>query len=884
MKFINSTISLYIISYFLFLIEKINTKEVINILINPPNISTENEQYLNNYNEQINQYLVSKNIDFGVNFSYCVPEPTDGESVFYFYQSANTFFSVDTEFARNFNCTLRELKSSNYDMMILDDRFLFSDDSYITNTILESLFGFDEITNFYVNYNNDHKIKKETLSHHSANILKDGTTVDNKLYGLPYEFDFDVLYYYPEATEIKDLLSKVQNLEGWKNLDPSGVLSVGLGNNDEIINFFAEFVRYQYDIPKEEDPSTYNKLYDRKSNDLFNLFRDYVTKLMGNNMEKSLSISNLEAYNSFMNGEKRIYKGKASDHHYFKNNNQNVTILADSLPGGKSVVSEKYLVINKNSQKPIDQLVQFAIELTSPEIQIYRSEQFGTLPTFDLKNLSNNDFANAYCSGENSGICTLYEQLKPILITKVLKKSRYSANYLESRLVLPISLRNTLTSKDNNVIIKTFSNLLDIWNDSLETFKLNPITALLMGLNSLSFFTVIYLFWIIYKVYRNRKHPYIKAMSPYLTNITIIGIALKIIYPYTLNYIRTNYLCRMNVVINFFIDNLIYTPLFAIIFRIYYIYTNVTNMSCGKKLHDKRIIRYIILILFLTFMAFYILTAWDHFILITTGSIALTRTITCFYDFAKYALYSNIYTVFMFILMMGMTIKVHKLSKKYGDTKFIFFIVLLLITSFVVQQAFSTFMSTSNIDQVSTSLLFTIFLQLTTSVITVHLLIGNRILYIKKHPIKNKSKFNSSDFKNINNIANFVAMKKDMNSSFSMFDTTKNSSKNTSEIYINMNSSYNTSSNNKKDQFMSNNQSFRSFSHTLQDLNSSYNDNSNGMLFNSVINNDNLRNYNSNNNNYYNNYNGSSNNNSNSYFYLNNLSENSNYNRKINFN
>jgi len=218
--------------------------------------------------------------------------------------------------------------------------------------------------------------------------------------------------------------------------------------------------------------------------------------------------------------------------------------------------------------------------------------------------------------------------------------------------------------------------------------------------------------------------------------------------------------------------------------------------------------------------------------------------------------------------MMGMTIKVHKLSKKYGDTKFIFFIVFLLISSFIFQQAFTAYISTSNIDNVTLVTLFLIILQLLTSIITVHLLIGNRILYLRRHPVKNTNKLNNSEFKNINNIVNFIGQKRNMSSSFSIFDSSSSKSitKYSSDTYINMDSNYS-----KKDQMMKgkilSNSNYRSFSNTLQSFNSSVNDFNYNEPFNNTYNMSYKNTYNNNivdenliKNNYYNNSNSNNNN------------------------
>jgi len=640
MSFIIRSIFIYIIINILFFAEKINSKNVIKVLIEKPTIA--DDQYIQNYNQLINQYFTSKNIDYEIDFSYCVPDPADGMGLSFLYQSTN-LFSVDVEYAKSYNCTLRELKSANYDMMIVDDKFLFSDESYIKNTIMESMFLFNKLTDFYVSYD---KIKKEDIAHHDADIIKDGK-LDDKLYGLPYEFDFDLLYYQEEG--LKDLLStKIENLSGLNNLGSDGILDIGLMDNDELINIFYEFIRYQYNLPKENDPKSYDSLYGKDSSKIYDSFREYIVKMTGENTEKTLSTSVLDAFNSFVNGDKKLFKGKASYYNDIKAKNANA--LVNSLPEGLSVISEKYLVINKNSNNPIDQLVEVALQLTSSDMQLYRAKQLGSIPTFNFKNKSDG-LVSSYC-GENSAICSMIDQLNPIRITKALRKNRYSAYYLESRLVLPLSLRQSLSSKDNVIIDYTFSNILDIWNNSMQTLQLSPLIVVMMAMNGLSFITVGYLLIVILKVYRNRKHPYIKAMSPQLTNITIFGMAIKIVYQYLLNAIRTNYLCRLNVVINFFMEFLIYTPLLAIIFRIYYIYTNVTNMSAGKKLHDKRLIRYILLILVLAFLAIHGITYFDDFYLVTTGSIALTRAITCTYNISKYAMYTNIYTVIMVIIIL----------------------------------------------------------------------------------------------------------------------------------------------------------------------------------------------------------------------------------------
>eukprot|EP00833_Pecoramyces_ruminatium_P016730 jgi/Orpsp1_1/1190762/evm.model.d7180000081086.1 len=241
MNYISNFVMVKIFCYFILFLNSVNARNIINILINKPDFD-END-YLENYNHVVNQYFTSKNVDFHIKFSYCVPNDEDGVELSMKYQNAESGFLADTDYAKNYNCTLRELKNSNYDMMILDDKFLFSDQSYLDNTLLQSLFQFTNLKNYYVNYNK-YIIKDNDISHHQKDIINNGKLEDDEFYGLPYEIDFDVLYYHEEDDLLKDVLStQVKELS---QINEQDVLSIGLGNNDELLNMFTEFIRYHY--------------------------------------------------------------------------------------------------------------------------------------------------------------------------------------------------------------------------------------------------------------------------------------------------------------------------------------------------------------------------------------------------------------------------------------------------------------------------------------------------------------------------------------------------------------------------------------------------------------------------------------------------------------
>jgi len=131
----------------IFYLNKVNAKELYNILINKPSIGE--DKFLDKYNGIINQYFIFNNItDVEVKFSYCNINPEDGKSLVDLYKSYNSPFSVDKEYAAYFNCTLKELKQSNFDLMVLDERILFSDNSYIDNTLLQSEFSYHRLTDY----------------------------------------------------------------------------------------------------------------------------------------------------------------------------------------------------------------------------------------------------------------------------------------------------------------------------------------------------------------------------------------------------------------------------------------------------------------------------------------------------------------------------------------------------------------------------------------------------------------------------------------------------------------------------------------------------------------------------------------------------------------
>ncbi|ORX83896.1 hypothetical protein BCR32DRAFT_266687 [Anaeromyces robustus] len=778
-KIYKNIINILYFIIFCFNIVNAQDKKVINILLSRPEINE--SRYLENYNQIIKEYFSTRSSlnNYDINFSFCEPVADDGKDIIQDYEHPmffSTNFVLDEDYPKNFNCTIRELKESKFDMMILDNNFIFSDDSFVKSIYLNGKYLIRRITDYYEDLN-DHGVKEEDTKHHDADILNNGHFKDprfenKRFFGLPYERDFNLLYYHNKYEAIKDILSEKELTKDNLNtnvlydsyLEPGGILSIGLKDYDEILSAFDEFISYKYGIPKENDVKSFDIFYNRDQNnkkldELFYSFRNYTIKYSGQNIEKTLETTPEQAYYSFINNEKIFLKGKAS---FYKKliDNPNIAILANSLPDNFSTIKEKFLIINNNSEKPKNDLVKIALQLTSPEIQLYRAEVLGTIPTFDLKNFNKNEYSNAYCT-KNPVICNIFKDIKPIQVNKFFKKNKNTANFMEIRMVVPPAIKDGLIKNNDTVLEETFLNTLD-----LEPIPMSDMKTPIVIINGINLIGILILVIAIIMVIRYRKHPYLKAISPYLSCLTILGmiISLSFIYIFALSSVSKT-ACRLSYVVKVTSINLIYLPMISIIFRIYYIYTNLSKVNYGKKVNDKRLIRYVFIILILFILICGMVAFNDDFYIGTFGTLLPLRLNLCVYqNMLLYYLFANIYSVIMFISMIVMTIKTIQVSRKFGEVKFILFIVLLLFASVVYEITF-IFLATFNFNNIY---LFAIAhgVYLISSLYCAYLLVGSRLLYIRKHPIKNGTyKGNSvyNDYFNTTiNLADFIPLKKDL--------------------------------------------------------------------------------------------------------------------------
>ena len=724
----------------------------INILINKPVI--EDNGYLEKYNYLMKEYFAKDDFlsKYNINFSFCQPTPEDGQEIIKNYEKGifiSTYFLIDNDYPRNFNCTLRELKNSKYDLMIVDNGFLFSDDSFVKSIFLNNQYSIRRMTDYYVDYN-EYKVNSEALKHHDTDILNSGKFRDGKLYGLPYEIDFNLVYNNNNynasrnstlekrkdkdedysstdnsnlnndktrstkavnslirdedhsSKNVKDtakdetrpnknvnditneeispnrnvtsssktVKSSSKNNESSKKpvknssktvnsstsnddinlnkkLKPtdstnstSTYSSVGFKDNDELLDSFAEYVSFHYNIPNENDIKSFDVFYNKTIHELFNAYHADLLKYTGNNIQKSFETSMDQAYTSFINDEYISLNGKAS---FYKSLSQlkNVTVTMNSLTGDYSVLQKKYLIINGNSKKPKDELAQLALRLTSPEMQLYRSQVLGTIPTFNIKN--KDEYSAKYCQ-EYSQICTLLTSLKPVHINTFFKKNKFSANFMETRLVLPTTIRDGLLKNNDTIIESLFVNLLD--NEMVPLTDFNKLILICNGINIL---ILLMLIAVIFLVFKYRKNPYMKAISPYFCILTILGIVMNLsfIYLFMMSSMTVTF-CRFSYIYKVIAINLIYLPMIAIIFRIYYIYTNFSKVNYGKNVNNKRLFIYVFSILAVIVGITSIVAFNDDFYIGTFGSLLPLRFDLCVYNnMYLYYNFANVYCIVM---------------------------------------------------------------------------------------------------------------------------------------------------------------------------------------------------------------------------------------------
>ena len=406
-------------------------------------------------------------------------------------------------------------------------------------------------------------------------------------------------------------------------------LSVPLKNQEQLLNTLTEYVSEKKNLTLKVKTfmKYHHYFYDDQSGELYHDFRNFVENCSGLSIPDILEVGNTLATQSFLQKKKKYFKGKMSHYPYFKQFS-NITFSVMLPPKRFSVVEEHYLVLNKHSKKNKDMLFEIMLQLTSKEMQLFRTK-FGYIPTFDMALRDTDETVHTYCQNRTD-LCQMIQDMESIRMQKIFKKDKFCVTFMEIRLLLPTAIRNFLINNDVSSIITSFRNSMEA---KLFHFKHPDIYTI--GFYILSFVFAVLLTFIIVLVYRNRNHPYLKVISPIFCILVMIGLISNSFTPMLITHITSPLICRILYVQGIVSRTLIFVPLFTVVFRIFCIYNNTSKVTFGKKFNDKRLLLIIgiVLIFMLTFSV--VIACKKEFYIITLGDINNVRYLKCYHNGSK---------------------------------------------------------------------------------------------------------------------------------------------------------------------------------------------------------------------------------------------------------
>lgn len=468
------------------------------------------------------------------------------------------------------NDVAESLWGGDYDMVIIDDRTLFSEISYMESDWIEFfLYSRKPSVDLLVNLSKNDIEKDRSLEFNDPKAMKDAR-YRGALYGLPYELDFDLLYYATENPKSKKLAETMQDLT-WDAFieevfpDP---IKISLSEDHNMLNFFVEYAYTRYNLTEDYDPNYFHVFYNDTAESFYQSFYDLVSNYTEGDMLETLMLTQDEAMASFLHGDSLFFKGKASHHAML----QDISTQAYGMtlpPRHFSVVTEKFLVINQFS--PIDPkvLVKAAGQLTSKAMQRLRAEKFGSIPTFDMSQRESDPDIESYCQSHET-LCHYLGTMNRLYV-KDLFTLKYSPPFYEIIVLLVPIIKTYLREYNLPKMIFSFKNI-----NELITFGLG-----IYGVLAYVFTIAIALCtsFMAFLVYKYRKHPYLKVISPSFCIMIIIGCtlsSLKILQnlpPYS------ELRAKFDLIYTTVSTNLIYIPMFSVTYRIYRIHNTSTVLS-----------------------------------------------------------------------------------------------------------------------------------------------------------------------------------------------------------------------------------------------------------------------------------------------------------------
>ena len=452
-------------------------------------------------------------------------------------------------------------------------------------------------------------MSNNNLNFHDSKVLKDGY-YKNQLYGIPYEIDFDLLYYNSDDDKTKKIVDKMETLT-WDDLlesikEESYPMTLSLADDDDMLNFMIEYAYNHFNITKEYDPSYFNVFYNETANEFFTSYFDFIMNISDQDVENSLYLNQEDAIYSFLDGESTFLKTKTS-FDFILNDDEHV--LSTLPPKYITTLTEKYLVVSKESKIDLEILTAVAKELTSKEMQIFRADHFGTIPTFDFTKKDTDSDIKSYCESKNN-LCNMIENMNRLYMKDTFN-SKYSPSFFEIEYLLPQALRDNIESNNIDYTKDIFKNTKEVVSEHLGAYSvLSYIITIISGIIG---------FVVMYYVYKYREHPYIKVVSPIFCNIIIFGFILNIFAVVIRLPPYYNTKARIFLIYNTIKYCCTYVPMFVITYRIYKIYNS--KLVISNTLSNKRLLIIFLIILFITTTYRTIIAFIDDFYYMSYGDI-----------------------------------------------------------------------------------------------------------------------------------------------------------------------------------------------------------------------------------------------------------------------
>eukprot|EP00833_Pecoramyces_ruminatium_P012403 jgi/Orpsp1_1/1186435/evm.model.d7180000050574.1 len=741
----------------------------IRVLMKEPDMpSTINiDQWIDEYEELINKYFIEKNINN--------PKLNNIKFSFDFYPNTPANSSYNLEYYENYQYIVGSLMNETYDIMILDERVLFSEVAFLETEYFEYYMGHQRPSRDLLE-NLSKSIDIDKLSFHDPKTLKDGYIYD-QLYALPYEIDYDLLYYIDNDSKTKKLVSEMKNLN-WddfvhtlKEEPQSNPLEISIAYDDDIINFYIEYISCYHNLSKEYDKNYYKVFYNETGEDLLNSFRELILYYTDDSPEDSLYIPQDDIFLDFINGKTTFFKGKASYNLIVSP----VPDISSTLPPKYvSAKYKKYLVVNKSSQVDHDLLMDIAQELTSKDMQLYRAQHFGSIPTFDFSKVNEDSDIKSYCLNYPK-ICNDLKEMNPLFIRDIFN-TKYSSSYFEVEYVVPDYIRIYMEENEMSYVIKVFKNIYELVTSNMGAYGV--LSYIVISISSIFYFVLCFF------IYKYKEHPYLKVVSPSFCICIVIGSIYEMFK--ILTDLPPYFIAKPKVY--FIIDvigvNLVYLPMFVVTYRIYRIFQSKSYLS--KSLTDKRLFNIIVIIMVLTLIYKFIILFTSEFYYTTFGSITESRfPIWLFSNYKVYDILDDIYYYTIFFIILFMITTAGRNARKFGDIRYTYIIFIMNITQFITQSYIQKFSMENYPKRFFSTIIFLCLVYF----LCIYILVGARVLFImlvgSTLDMKSSSKYDLKEFVSLKSLGQYRKFINMIKESLSRMNLIKNNNNNDNNNNIN---------------------------------------------------------------------------------------------------